>query len=84
MGLRFHKSLKLIPGIRLNFSKSGPSVSLGQRGATYNIGTKGQRATVGLPGSGLSYSERSSKKKAIPIWLIVAIIAILIGKAILS
>lgn len=56
MGLRFHKALSIISGLRLNFSKSGPSLSVGGKGLTYNIGTKGTRTTVGLPGSGLSYS----------------------------
>lgn len=57
MGMRFHKALSIIPGLRLNFSKSGSSLSVGGKGMTYNIGTKGTRATVGLPGSGLSYSK---------------------------
>jgi len=57
MGFRFRKSIKLMPGVRVNISKSGPSVSIGGRGATVNIGRKGTRTTVGLPGTGLSYSE---------------------------
>ena len=60
MGLRFHKSLQILPGIRLNISKSGPSISVGGAGASFNIGPKGERGTVGLPGSGLSYSETAS------------------------
>ena len=60
MGFRFHKSLKLLPGIRLNVSKTGPSISLGGKGLTYNIGRKGTKTTVGLPGSGMSYSSYSS------------------------
>jgi hypothetical protein len=59
MGFRFHKSLSLLPGLRLNLSKSGPSVSVGGKGLSYNIGPKGSRQTVGLPGSGISYSETS-------------------------
>ena len=63
MGLRFRKSISLLPGVKLNLSKSGPSVSVGGNGLTYNIGSKGEKATVGLPGSGLSYSDQPSRTK---------------------
>lgn len=39
MGLRFRRSVRLAPGVRLNFSRSGTSLSLGVPGATLNIGT---------------------------------------------
>jgi hypothetical protein len=58
LGFRFRKRISLLPGIRLNFSKSGVSTSIGGRGATINLGSKGTRSTVGIPGTGLSYSER--------------------------
>ena len=57
MGLRFHRSIKIIPGVHLNLSKGMPSLSIGSRGLSYNIGAKGNKATVGLPGSGVSYSD---------------------------
>ena len=57
MGWRYRSSIRLIPGIRVNLSKSGASLSVGGRGATVNFGRRGIRGTVGLPGSGLSYSE---------------------------
>lgn len=49
-----------MPGVRLNLSRSGPSVSLGARGLHYTVGMKGLRTTVGIPGSGLSWSEFQS------------------------
>ena len=58
MGFRFRRSVKLLPGIRLNFGKRGVSMSAGPRGATVNIGRKGTRLTTSLPGTGLSYSQR--------------------------
>ncbi len=65
MGLRFRKAIRLAPGIRLNISKHGiSSLSIGGKGLTYNIGKKGTRATGGLPGTGLSYSEYSSYRKS--------------------
>ncbi len=57
MGLRFSRRLSLIPGLRLNLSKSGASLSIGHRGAWYTVGPQGRRVTVGLPGSGLYWTE---------------------------
>lgn len=62
MGFRFRKSVKLMPGVRLNLSKSGISTSIGGRGATVNISKRGTRTTVGIPGTGLSYSKSSSSR----------------------
>lgn len=58
MGLRFRRSVRLFPGVRLNFSRSGVSTSIGVRGATVTVGPRGAYANVGLPGTGLSYRSR--------------------------
>jgi Protein of unknown function (DUF4236) len=58
MGLRFQRRVRLFPGVRLNFSRSGVSTSIGVRGATMTFGPRGTYANVGLPGSGLSYRTR--------------------------
>ena len=64
MGFRFRKSIKLAPGVKLNLTGKGiSSVSLGKNGAKVNISKKGTRSTVGIPGSGLSYSSYSPRKK---------------------
>lgn len=60
LGLRFHRSFRLFPGVRLNLSKSGPSASFGAPGATFNVGPRGTRSTVGIPGTGLSYVKYGS------------------------
>ena len=57
MPLRFNRRVELFPGARLNFSKSGVSLSLGGRGVHFTIGGKGTRETVGLPGTGLYWTE---------------------------
>ena len=62
MGFRFRRSVKLARGVRLNISKSGLSTSIGRPGATVNFGPRGARGTVGLPGSGLSYSSFLPRK----------------------
>ena len=58
MGFRFNRRISILKGLRLNLSKSGPSVSVGGRGAWLTFGKKGTRATVGIPGTGMSWSEK--------------------------
>ena len=57
MGLRFRRSIRLFPGVRLNLSRSGISTSAGVRGAHVTIGKAGTRVSSGIPGTGLSYTE---------------------------
>jgi tetratricopeptide (TPR) repeat protein len=47
--------------VTLNLSKSTASLSFGPRGAQYTISPRGNRATLGLPGSGLFYTLRDRK-----------------------
>lgn len=58
MALRFRKSFKLAPGIRMNLSGSGASWSVGPRGATIGIGKRGTYLNVGIPGTGISARQR--------------------------
>ena len=59
MAFRFRRSTRLGP-LRFNFSKGGlSSISVGGRGASFNIPVArsgGARTTVGVPGTGLSWS----------------------------
>jgi hypothetical protein len=57
MAFRFRRTLGIVPGIRLNLSRRGPSVSLGVRGLHYTVGLKGTRTTVGIPGTGASWTS---------------------------
>lgn len=67
MGFNFRKSFKIAPGLRLNVGKKGiSSVSIGGKGARVNLSKKGTRTTVGIPGTGLSYSNFISHKKKAP------------------
>ena len=64
MGLRFRKSVKICKGVRVNFGKFGASLSVGTKGARYTMHTSGRRtATVGIPGTGLSYTKSSGGGK---------------------
>ncbi|MBL8882983.1 MAG: DUF4236 domain-containing protein [Hyphomicrobium sp.] len=61
MAFRFRKSFKVLPGVRLNVSKSGLSTSVGPRGAKLNFSKDRTTATVGLPGTGLSHTSTVSR-----------------------
>lgn len=67
MGLNFRKSVNLGKGLRLNLSKSGVGASWGIPGFRVSKTATGQtRTTVGIPGTGLSYTNNigSKSKKA--------------------
>lgn len=63
MGLRIRKSIKIAPGVRLNFGKKGISTSIGKRGAGITIGPTGTTAHVGIPGTGISYVKKVGTTK---------------------
>lgn len=66
MGFRFSRRFKILPGLRLNLSRSGVSTSVGTRGAWLTFGKSGTRATVGLPGTGVSYTTNSPHETPSP------------------
>ena len=43
MGFRFRESFRILPGVRMNLSRSGRSWSFGGRGATMNVSNRGVR-----------------------------------------
>ena len=54
---RFRRSFKLAPGVHINLSKSAISTSIGARGAHVTVGHGQVRETVGILGSGISYTS---------------------------
>lgn len=58
MGMRFRRSVKIMPGVRINFSKSGMSTTIGPKGASVNVGKKGTYLNTGIPGTGLYMREK--------------------------
>jgi len=70
MTFRFRRSVRLGP-LRFNFGKSGlSSISVGGRGASFNIPVArsgGPRTTVGLPGTGLSWSMENPPDRLVAI-----------------
>lgn len=70
MGLRFRKSVKIAPGVRLNISKKSVGISAGVKGYRKSINSSGRVTTsIGVPGTGVSYVKtenlKSKKKKAV-------------------
>lgn len=60
MALRFRKSITIFPGVKINIGKTGPSLSVGVPGFRKTYHTDGRvTTTVGLPGTGLSWTETS-------------------------
>jgi hypothetical protein len=60
MAWRFRQSFTVIPGLRLNLSKSGLSASIGGAPFTLNVGPHGVMGTASIPGTGLSYRHHFS------------------------
>ena len=64
MTVRFRRSVKIIPGLRLNFNKNSTSLSIGPRGAHYTVSSTGRRTVSGgVPGTGL-YAYKSVKPRS--------------------
>ncbi|MFN3300572.1 MAG: DUF4236 domain-containing protein [Sediminibacterium sp.] len=53
MAWSYRRRIKIIPGVHLNFSKSGISTSIGVKGASVTIGKKGTYLNTSIPGSGI-------------------------------
>ena len=63
MGLRFRKSITLLPGVKLNLGKTGASLSVGVKGLHASIHTSGKMTTTAsLPGTGISYVKTKNVK----------------------
>jgi hypothetical protein len=56
---RLFRRVRVAPGLTLNLAKTGPSLSLGVRGAHITASRTGIRKTVGLPGSGCYYTSKN-------------------------
>lgn len=60
MGLRFRKSIKIAPSVKLNLNKKSSSITFGGKGIHHTISSTGKKTTtVGVPGTGISYSKTS-------------------------
>jgi len=73
---RFRKTFSILPGVRVNLSKTGVSGSLGGHGATLNVGHGKENVTLGVPGTGLSYKTPASTALILALVVAAAVIGI--------
>ena len=57
MPVRFRRTFTLFPGVKVNVSKGGMSITVGRRGFHLNFSKHGVRQTTSLPGSGVSHTS---------------------------
>jgi|KBSSwiStaDraftv2_1062776.scaffolds.fasta_scaffold40294_2 hypothetical protein len=86
MGWQFRRSFRLGPGVRLNLGKRNASVSFGVKGAHYTTGTRGRRVTIGLPGTGLYYTQKVAGRpgRALVIVTLIILVAFIVLVALLG
>lgn len=89
--LRLWRRVRLAPGLTLNIGSHGvSSFSVGRRGAHLTFGRRGMRTTVGLPGSGISYTvaepyrRRSGRPRTSLLMYLICAVIVLIAIAVLS
>jgi hypothetical protein len=69
MPIRFHRRFTLFPGVKVNVSKTGMSVTIGGKDFHLNLSKRGVMQTTNLPGKGLSHrsyifkNDRDEEKK---------------------
>lgn len=64
MAVRFRKSIKIAPGIKINLNKKSTSMTIGGKGFHKTFSSTGKTTTtVGVPGTGLYYTETTSGKR---------------------
>jgi tetratricopeptide (TPR) repeat protein len=65
MGVRFRRSIKIAPGVRLNFTKTGIGATFSGKGARYSVHSSGRRTVgVGLPGTGTYYQKSAGGRRS--------------------
>ena len=73
---RFRKTFSVLPGVKINLSKTGVSTSVGGKGATLNVGHGKHNVTLGIPGTGLSYRTQASTQLVIAAVVVVVVVGI--------
>ena len=67
MAWSYRRRIKIIPGVHLNFSKSGISTSIGIKGSNITFGKKGTYINTGIPTLGIYNRQKLlDQKKNLP------------------
>jgi hypothetical protein len=72
MGLRFHRRVHVLPGVSVNVSRSGPSLSFGVRGKHVTFGRRAAPRTAGILG------RTSTRLRGSVSWRTVSIVLMLV------
>ena len=73
---RFRKTISILPGVRVNLSKTGVSGSVGGHGATLNVGHGKENITLGVPATGLSYRTPATTGLIMALVVVAVVIGI--------
>jgi Protein of unknown function (DUF4236) len=69
MAVRFSRSFKVAPGVRVRVNAKSTSVSLGGKGLRYTANSKGRRTTTAsIRGTGLSVRHTSGTRRKTAAW----------------
>lgn len=71
MAIRFRKTVRIAPGLKLNIGKKSASVRLGGKNLGYTVGTKGRTTSASIPGTGLGVTSTKGNGGADINWLSV-------------
>lgn len=63
MPFRFHESIRLLPGLKLNLNGKSASITLGSGRVHETISTTGRRTTSVRIGSGLPWRKTSKRRR---------------------
>ncbi len=63
MPIRFRRTMKIGPGVKINFSKGGMSTTVGPKGFHFTFSKRGIRRSVGIPGTGISEVDYIKKNE---------------------
>src|ERR1700680_4024026 len=53
MSLRFRRSIRIAPGVRVNLGLHGAGLSIGSRGLHGGMNRRGMYTSAGIPGTGI-------------------------------
>ena len=81
MGFRYRQTVRVSKRTKVNLGTHKASVSVGQPGLTVNLSRRGARATIGVPGTGLSYVTKQvggSRRRGSLVEELLAVIFIVV------
>mgnify|MGYP000104831854 CR=1 FL=1 len=83
MAIRFRRTVRIAPGLKLNIGKKSASIRIGGKNAGYTIGTAGRTTSASIPGTGLGITSRKRHGKGggglMALLGIVASVAIIVA-----